>query len=186
MYYELVFHQKWWFKVKTPWWICFFTCSFSLHKTLIDRLESCGLLVDYFDVFISCLDSHSDGTHSLQTHRIHWWASDVMTNFSKSVLMQKQTHLHLGWPEYIFICGWTVPLMHVIAIRLTCITRAESQSFDAEMGLWFLIMTLSELWTKGPGALTVIWDKDTDLSLTIFSFRRSSSLIFWAQIYSQR
>ncbi len=30
----------------------------------------CGLLVDYCDVFISCLDSHSDGTHSLQ--RIHW------------------------------------------------------------------------------------------------------------------
>ncbi len=26
--------------------------------------------VDYFDVFISCLDSHSDGTHSLQ--RIDW------------------------------------------------------------------------------------------------------------------
>ncbi len=26
--------------------------------------------VDYCDVFISCLDSHSDGTHSLQ--RIHW------------------------------------------------------------------------------------------------------------------
>ncbi len=44
--------------------------------------------VDYCDVFISCLDSHSDGTHSLQ--RIHWWASDVMLNFSKS---------DLGWPE---------------------------------------------------------------------------------------
>uniref|UniRef100_A0A8C1MXU6 Contactin associated protein like 3 n=1 Tax=Cyprinus carpio TaxID=7962 RepID=A0A8C1MXU6_CYPCA len=28
-------------------------------------LECCGLLVDYCDVFISCLDSHSDGTHSL-------------------------------------------------------------------------------------------------------------------------
>ncbi len=26
--------------------------------------------VDYCDVFISCLDSHSDGTHSLQS--IHW------------------------------------------------------------------------------------------------------------------
>ncbi len=26
--------------------------------------------VHYCDVFISCLDSHSDGTHSLQ--RIHW------------------------------------------------------------------------------------------------------------------
>ncbi len=41
-----------------------------LHKTLIDRLELCVLLVDYCDVFINCLDSHSDGTHSLQ--RIHW------------------------------------------------------------------------------------------------------------------
>ncbi len=36
----------------------------------------------------------SGGTHSLQ--RIHWWASDVMLNFSKSVLKKKQTHLHLG------------------------------------------------------------------------------------------
>ncbi len=48
-------------------------------------LESCELLVDYSDVLISCLDSHSDGTHSLQ--RINWWASYVMLNFSKSVLM---------------------------------------------------------------------------------------------------
>ncbi len=30
---------------------------------------------------ISCLNSHSDGTHSLQS--IHWWASDVMLIFSK-------------------------------------------------------------------------------------------------------
>ncbi len=32
-------------------------------------------LVAYCDVFISCLDSHSDGTHSLQS--IHWWASNA-------------------------------------------------------------------------------------------------------------
>ncbi len=38
--------------------------------TSVDGLEWCGLLVDYCDVFISCLDSHSDGTHSLQS--IHW------------------------------------------------------------------------------------------------------------------
>ncbi len=45
----------------------------------IDRLESCGLPVDYCDVFIICLDSHSDGTHSLLT--IHWWASnDISLN----------------------------------------------------------------------------------------------------------
>ncbi len=61
--------------------------------------------MDYCDFFISCLDSHFDGTHSLQ--RIHWSASDVMLNFSKSVPMKKQTHLNLGWPEdeYNFIFG---------------------------------------------------------------------------------
>ncbi len=51
-------------------------------------------VVDYCGVFISCLDSHSDGTHSLQ--RIHWWATDVMLNFSKSILMKKQAHIQLG------------------------------------------------------------------------------------------
>ncbi len=54
------------------------THSFSLHKSLTDGPESWQLLVDYCDVFISCLDS--DGTHSLQM--IHWWASNVMLNFS--------------------------------------------------------------------------------------------------------
>ncbi len=61
-----------------------------------DVLEWCGYLVDYCDVFISCLDSHSDGTHSLQ--RIYWWVRDAMLHFSKSVLMKKQTHPHLEWP----------------------------------------------------------------------------------------
>ncbi len=51
----------------------------------------CGL---YCDVFISCLDSHSDGTHSLQ--RIHWWVSDGMLHFSKSVPTKKQTR-RMAW-----------------------------------------------------------------------------------------
>ncbi len=38
---------------------------FSSQDVNID--EWCGLLVDYCDVFISFLDSHSDGTHSLQS-----------------------------------------------------------------------------------------------------------------------
>ncbi len=81
-----------------------------------------GLLVDYSDVFISCLDSHSDGTHSLQG--IHWlsfWrhpftAEHPLTliltapihcraSIGKTLmqwhispnLLKKQTHLHLGW-----------------------------------------------------------------------------------------
>ncbi len=93
MHYEL--GQKWPFKAKTSWWICFLqTHSFSLHKMFTDGLESCGsLYCDYCDVFISCFDSHSDGTHSLQ--RIHWWASDGKPNLSKSVLMKNK----LGWPE---------------------------------------------------------------------------------------
>ncbi len=53
--------------------------------------------MDYCDVFISCLNSHSNGTHSLQ--RIHLEASDVMLNFSNSFLIRKQTNLYLGWPE---------------------------------------------------------------------------------------
>ncbi len=31
--------------------------------------------VDYCDVFISCLDSHYDGTHSLQS--IHWRETNI-------------------------------------------------------------------------------------------------------------
>ncbi len=59
---------------------------------------TCGLLL----CFISCLNFHSDGTHSLQ--RIYWWSSDVMLHFSKSVPIKKQTLLHFGWHEgeYIF------------------------------------------------------------------------------------
>ncbi len=72
----------------------------AFYKTLIDGLESCGLLVYYCDVCIICLDSHSDGTHLLQ--RIHWLTSDVILHFSKSVLMKKQIHLHFGWPEGFF------------------------------------------------------------------------------------
>ncbi len=78
---DLYFGLKQWFDIK-QWWICFSKIfSFSLPKTLVNELEWCRLLVYYCDVFISCLDSHSDGTHSLQ--RIHWWASDVMLHFSK-------------------------------------------------------------------------------------------------------
>ncbi len=43
------------------------------------------------------MDSHSDGTHSLQM--IHWWACDVMLNFSKSVLTKNQTHIW-GWVHF--------------------------------------------------------------------------------------
>ncbi len=38
----------------TSWWICFLqTHSFLIHTMLNDRLQSCGLFVNYWDVFIS-------------------------------------------------------------------------------------------------------------------------------------
>ncbi len=42
---------------------------------------------DYCNVFISCLDAHSDGTHLLQ--RIHWLASYVFS--TKKVLFLKHS-----------------------------------------------------------------------------------------------
>ncbi len=93
---------------KKPWWIYFVQKhSFSLHKTLNDVLEWCGLLVDYCDVLSAVWTL-------ILTAPIHCrWSiveSDVTLHFSKYVLMKKQTHLHLGWPEdeCIFIFGWTI------------------------------------------------------------------------------
>ncbi len=53
---------------------------------------TCVLLWCFYQLF---------GTHSLQ--RIHWWASDGMLHFSKSVPMRKQAHLRLGWSEGKYI-----------------------------------------------------------------------------------
>ncbi len=75
------------------WWICFLqTCSFRLHKMLIDRLESFGLLCGLLWFF-----SHSDGTHSLQ--RIHCWASDVM----QKLFWWRNKLAYIGWPEGEYI-----------------------------------------------------------------------------------
>ncbi len=72
-------------KLKTSWWIYY------KHKLLLPKMSIDGVVWITCDVLISCLDSHSDGTHSLQ--RINWWACDVMIHYSKSVQMKKQTHL---------------------------------------------------------------------------------------------
>ncbi len=105
--------QKWHFKLKclNDVFVSYKHTAFSFTR-LTDGLEcDCGLLW----CFISCLDSHSDGTHSLQ--RIHWWSSDGMLNFSKSVSMKNQTHLlyildslRASRFSAVFIFGWTIPL----------------------------------------------------------------------------
>ncbi len=42
--------------------------------------------------FISCLDSHSDGTHSLQ--KIHWRGSDLNVSFLR-ICSDEETNLAL-------------------------------------------------------------------------------------------
>ncbi len=60
-------------------------------------------------MFLSAvLDSHSDGTHSLQ--RIHWWASDIMLSFSKSVPMEKKLIYILEGLGVSESSAWTIPL----------------------------------------------------------------------------
>ncbi len=49
--------------------------------------------MEYCDVFISFLDSHSDGTHSLQSNPLE----------IKSVPVRKQNHLHLRSPDGDYI-----------------------------------------------------------------------------------
>ncbi len=53
--------------------------------------------VDYLWIFViffsSCLDSHSDGTHSL--HRIHRWARDVIQHFSKNLFLRRNKLINI-------------------------------------------------------------------------------------------
>ncbi len=49
----------------------------SLFKSIIYQINN---LLNYHDVFISCLDSHSDGTHSLRcliSPNLFWWRSKL-------------------------------------------------------------------------------------------------------------
>ncbi len=91
---------------------------------LTDGLECCGLLVDYCDVFISCLDSHSDGTHSLQ--RIHCWANDVMLHFSKS---DEETNSPTSWMtwEWVYFKFWLNYSFKNDCLRIVLLTRAADK-----------------------------------------------------------
>ncbi len=74
--------------------------------------------VDYSDVFISCLDSHSDGTHSLQS--IHCWDTDAETHFYKP---DEDTNSSTSWMTWrwarfqqMLIFGWTFSLRILFSI----------------------------------------------------------------------
>ncbi len=64
--------------------------------------------VDYCYLFISCLESHSDGTHSLQ--RIHWWAMMQCYIFPNLHWWRSK----LGWPK----CKYSFFVVEILDIRL--------------------------------------------------------------------
>ncbi len=75
--------------------IIYYFSRFEVKKVFIGGLDSCGLLGNYCDVFICCLNSHSDGTHSLQRWANHLILKILWICSNK----QKKTHQHLRWPE---------------------------------------------------------------------------------------
>ncbi len=96
--------------------------------------------VDYCDVFISCLDSHSGGTHSLQS--IHQWASDAMLHFSKSIPMKKNSStswVAWGWvnsKQLLIFWGELFLLGYIIYDSMwdLCDLYDQSQLYVSEQG----------------------------------------------------
>ncbi len=83
-------------------------CTFSLEEELL------WIIV----MFLS--DSHSDGTHSLQS--IHCWDTDAMLHFSKSdeETNSSTSRMTRGWAHFqlIFIFGWTILSMRHRKMKL--------------------------------------------------------------------
>ncbi len=79
----------------------------SLKNMLVDFIVRRQQGVDCFtggSVIIWILDfCYKYKLTSGTLQRIHWRASYVMLNFSKSVQMKKQSHAHLVWPEDEYI-----------------------------------------------------------------------------------
>ncbi len=76
---------------------CQYVFSISIHNMSIDELEDYPWILLMF--FINCLDSHSDGTHSLQRMMSKWWnatfvlsCSDEETNSSTSWMVLVWVH----------------------------------------------------------------------------------------------
>ncbi len=74
-----------------------------LFPTNIQLFESCRLVVDYCDVFISCLDSHSDGTHSLDPLVSKWCNNKLISeNFNELITFLAVFNI---WVNYSFNCS---------------------------------------------------------------------------------
>ncbi len=88
-------------------------------------------------IFLSAVWTHSDGTHSLQ--RIHWWASDVMLNLSKSVLMKKLIYILDGLR--VSKCSAKLHVLGTIPLRSVWIKNLIHESTIASVWTAYLSAT---------------------------------------------
>ncbi len=87
------------FKVVTKLWICFLqTHRFSIHKTWIDRLESCGLLSCFYQLF-----GFSWHPFTAEDPLVSKWCN---AKFFKSVPMKNSSIFWIvwGWVHFQKMC----------------------------------------------------------------------------------
>ncbi len=115
------------------WWICFLQTDL-LHK-IWHGLYFCDLLVDYCDVFISCLDSHSDGTHSLN---LFWCRNKLIYILDGMSVCKYVSKYDFFWSTihltFMQIC-WSCPIDWQLSLRNRIIWLVMS-SFMSWRDLW--------------------------------------------------
>ncbi len=131
--------------------------------------------VDYCDVFISCLDSHSDGTHSLPlvskwwnaTFLQIWWRNKLISNglrvrafpanfwvnyyFNNFLIFKKKSHCSLWKTTFLSVGRW----MFVSGVNHSqeCLMLAQNehscgsdQAFRLVSSGFWNVNTVSVLW----------------------------------------
>ncbi len=98
----------------------------------------CGLLWCFYHLF----DSHSDGTHSLQS--IHWWAKWWNDTFLQSVLMKKHMNcFHSVLPmkcifSFYLELVWNASKLHCcLQLYILCFYPLVTSSFSS----WLILNT---------------------------------------------
>ncbi len=93
-------------------------------------------------IFFSCLNSHYDGTHSLQ--RIHWQVMHCNVKFLQ-ICSDEEANSTFGmaweWVHFqrIFIFGWTIPL--IFQLCLAASNGAEKKTLTAGLIFWEICYT---------------------------------------------
>ncbi len=87
------------FKCLDGFFFFFFSCSFLFHKTLSDGLEWCGLLMNYCDVLISCLDSFWRHPFTAEDTLVNMWCNAK----SLQICSDEETNSSTYWMSWEWV-----------------------------------------------------------------------------------